>query len=341
MSGGGGSSSQPTQQTVTQTNIPKELMPYAMQTLGQASALTSQPYQAYQGPQVAGFSDLQNQAFKGIGELGPSPALNEAVQRAMNINYAPAQLEKYQMQAPADVTTDKFGQSAADQYMSPYMQNVLDQQKKAAVADYARALPQLGASAVRAGGMGGTRNALMEAEANRNLQNSLQGIDATGRQAAYQQAMAQFNADQARQLQAAQGNQQTGLSTGIQNLQALLGVQNLGEQSRQFGANLGLQGLQAAMGGAGQQFNQQLQALNAQQGAGALQQQLQQQQYNQDMQNWANAQNYPYKQLGFMSDLIRGTPTGSSVSTMYGGQPSTAGQLAGLGTLLYGSGMKG
>lgn len=53
-------------------------------------------------------------------------------------------------------------------------------------------------------------------------------------------------------------------------------------------------------------------------------------------QDFLNQQNYPYKQLGFMSDLLRGTPTGSSsVTNMY--QPISGAQtLAGLGMGAYG-----
>ena len=54
-------------------------------------------------------------------------------------------------------------------------------------------------------------------------------------------------------------------------------------------------------------------------------------------QDYLNQQNYPYKQLGFMSDLIRGTPTGSSSAmTMYQAPGSLSGQLAGIGMGAYG-----
>ena len=54
-------------------------------------------------------------------------------------------------------------------------------------------------------------------------------------------------------------------------------------------------------------------------------------------QDFLNQQNQPYKQLGFMSDLIRGTPTGSSSAmTMYQAPGSMAGQIAGLGMGAYG-----
>ena len=382
MSGGGGGSSQPTQQNVTQTNIPKELMPYAMTNLGKAQALTEQPYQAYQGPQVAGFSDMQNQAFQGIGnqqvagELGSASNLaNLAGQNAGQYgNYQGAQFGNY-YDAPTagsvdlgyqNVNAQNFGGQDVSNYMSPYMQNVVEQQKQGAIQDYARSIPGMGSNAARVGGLGGTRSALIQAEGQRNLGNMLGNIQATGSQAAFQNAQQQFNADQARQMQARLANQQAGLSTnqmrlaqqqglnqyGLTNAQMRaqygLAGQQAGEQSRQFGANLGLQGIQQQLAAAGmlgnlggQRYTQESGINQARLGAGSLQQQQQQRQYDQDMQNFANAQNYPYKQLGFMSDLIRGTPTGSSVSTMYGGQPSTAQTLAGLGVGLGGLYMSG
>jgi hypothetical protein len=69
------------------------------------------------------------------------------------------------------------------------------------------------------------------------------------------------------------------------------------------------------------------------------QQQQQQAQRPLDMayQDFINQQNYPYKQLGFMSDMIRGLPLGQqSTSSVYQGSGSTMGQLAGIGMGAYG-----
>jgi hypothetical protein len=77
---------------------------------------------------------------------------------------------------------------AVQQFMSPYMQNVVEQQKRSAMQDYARQIPGQQAQSIRMGGRGGTRDALIQAENNRNLQNSLQGIQATGSQKAYEGA---------------------------------------------------------------------------------------------------------------------------------------------------------
>jgi len=81
MSGGGGSSSAPTNQTVTSTSIPEYARPYAESMLGQTSALTNinnNPYQPYQGQQIAGFSPMQVQGMSGIANQQVAPQLTDA-----------------------------------------------------------------------------------------------------------------------------------------------------------------------------------------------------------------------------------------------------------------------
>jgi hypothetical protein len=173
-----------------------------------------------------------------------------------------------------------------------------------------------------------------------------------------------LNAQQA--LQAALANQQAELGLGSQNLQAKLGVQQLGagqdlqaqmanqsqlmqaqqlaEQSRQYGAGLGLQGLQTALTGAGQlgnlgqnQFGQQLGINQLQSQYGGQQQQQVQNMLNNQYQDFQSYQNYPYKQLGFMSDMLRGLPLTQQSNTIYQQAPSMVSQVAGLGTAALGA----
>ena len=74
MCGGGGGSSAPTQQTVTQVTIPPELMPYAKRALGTAEKLAyEQPYQTYEGQRVAGLTPLQTQAMQQIQQQQVAP----------------------------------------------------------------------------------------------------------------------------------------------------------------------------------------------------------------------------------------------------------------------------
>lgn len=115
-------------------------------------------------------------------------------------------------------------------YMSPYMQQAVDRQKFEATRDYAKQLAGLKAGAVGAGAFGGTRQALVESEAQRNLNQQLQNIQAAGTQQAFQQA---------------QQAQQFGANLGLQGLQA--GYQGLGMGMQ--GAGVGLSGLGTAMQG--------------------------------------------------------------------------------------------
>ena len=116
------------------------------------------------------------------------------------------------------------------------------------------------------------------------------------------------------------------------------------EQSRQYGAGLGLQGIQAAITGATQlgnlgqqQFGQEKDIIGLQSQLGAQEQALRQQKATQDYQDFLAQQRYPYQQLEFMSNILRGTPMGT-MSTMYQQQaaPSTMSQLGSLGLGAYG-----
>ena len=172
-----------------------------------------------------------------------------------------------------------------------------------------------------------------------------------------------LSADQA--LRAALANQQAGLTTGQQNLAALLGVQQLGaqtgmqaqlanqqagleaqrlsEQSRQFGANLGMQGIQQQLAAAGQlgqlgqaQFGQEQAVLQAQSAAGAQQQQQQQRALDQAYQDFLSQRGYPQQQLSFMSDILRGGPLSQVSYQQYQAPPSFASQAGGLGLAALG-----
>jgi hypothetical protein len=266
---------------------------------------------AYQGDRVAQFSPLQQQSYQNAATMQTAPQLQDATAMAglaglgaLNTSYT---YNPYSSQS--------FG-SQAQQYMSPYMQNVVDVQQQQAKRQADIQNQTLGAQAARSGAFGGGRDAIMRSQANAELQRNLQGIQATGLQNAYQQGMQQFNAEQQNRLAGAQLNAQQG----------------------QFGAGLSLQGLQTAMTGAqnlaniGQSQYQQNMGINALQNAYGLQQQQQAQNVlNTQYENYQNAQNYPYKQLSFMSDIVRGVPLTQTGSTIYQGPGSTIGQLTGLG----------
>jgi hypothetical protein len=263
---------------------------------------------------VAGFSPLQQQAQQGIANLGVPGQFDAATQAAMAGTqaalgagqyqpqyfgnqfrgpgqYQPGQfsmvqaqapdLQQYQMGPAQQVGTQAFTGENVNQYMSPYMQAVVDKQQREAIRQSGIAGTQLAGQATQAGAFGGSRYGLQEAERQRNLATQLGDIQATGSQAAFQNAQQQFNQQQQANLQAALANQQAGLTTGQQNLAAQLGIQQLGagqnlqaqlanqqalqaaqtaaEQSRQFGAGQAMTAAQqrAQYGLAGQQATEQ------------------------------------------------------------------------------------
>ena len=312
------------------SNVPEWARKYAQDILGFGAALTYPKFdpatgklvsgfQPYQGELVAGLSPLQEQAMGDLSRMQVSPQTAQATGftglaalQAQNLaRYNPLQQQQYFQSA--------FDQPGGlDRYMSPYMQGVVEQQKQQAVQDYARQIPGLQAQGIRAGARGGTREALLQSEAQRGLQQQLQNIQATGLQNAYQQASQQAMQDAATRAQ-----------------YGLAGTQ-LGEQSRQFGAGLGLQGLQQQLAAAGQlgqlgqqQYGQQAGILQAQLGAGAQQQALKQQMLGSQYQRFIDEMQYPYKQLEFMSNLIRGIPSTDKTTEVYKQPPSTLGMLAG------------
>lgn len=439
MSGGGGGGSQTA--TNYTSNVPEYAKGAFMDLVGKANALTNAPQQQYTGDRQAQFTPLQQQAFDSTANLGPTAATQQganmaglAALKGMTTNYGPNGFSlaggPQQVSAtsasggggysnvnvpgqdvlqnvqgpggPMQTGTQSFTQpGTAQSYMNPYTQNVVNIQQREAIRADDIARQSRNARAVQSGAFGGSRQAIMEAEAGRNLQTQLGDIQAQGLDKAYQQAQQQFNTEQSlgfqsqqanqragidtsqmglqaalanqrgaldlsqQQLQAQQANQRAGIDSAGQSLQASLAnqraaldagianqragmefnnqyleAQRAGEQSRQFGANLGLEGtrtgLQAAqtLGQLGDaQFGQQREAINMQYGMGNQQQQQVQRILDQQYGDFQAQRDYPYQQIGFMSDLLRGA--GGSTRQVYPG-PSTMQTLAGLGTAAYG-----
>lgn len=280
------------------TDLPSWAVPYVPNLLSSASTIAQQPYQVYGGQRFAGFNPLEKQAYTGIGGLGPAQQIGDASKMLSGAGIAAGNLGTNY----ANMATSP---TAINAYMSPYMNNVVAQQQQGAIRDYARNIPGMGANAARVGGLGGTRNALVQAEGQRNLQNTLAGIQATGAQQAFQNA----------------------------------------QQAQQFGSTLGLQGLQTQLGAGqalgglgGQQFDQQLRALQAQQAGGAQMRGLEQQRLDAMYQDFLAQRGYPQEQANFMSNILKGGTTpaaaGTTTTTTSQSSPSIWNQILG-GGLLY------
>jgi hypothetical protein len=177
----------------------------------------------------------QLQAFQmGPAERVQSQSVGTPLMSAAQSGFSSRGLQDFQMGPAERIETQSFAQpGSADAYMSPYMQNVVNIQQREAQRQADIAKTQSNAQAVRAGAFGGSRQAIMDAEAARNLAIQKGDIQATGLQSAFQQAQGQFNTEQQARLAAQQANQQAGLTVGQQNLGARQATQQLG-----FGADL-------------------------------------------------------------------------------------------------------
>lgn len=218
--------------------------PYVSNMLGKGQALSNQPYQAYTGPLTAGASDLQQQQYAGLSDVAKT-------------GYTPTQFKG-----------GIFDTSAAQQYMNPYLSASLDPQ----LQELRRQgqITNLGnqAQATKMGAFGGSGAALMQTEGQRNVMDKMQQALGQGYNTAYDKAMAQYNADQNRQMD----------------------VQKDTEASRQFSANFGLKSL----GELGV--------------AGATQREIEQQGLTADKAQFEEARDNPYKQVQFQRSLLTGLP---------------------------------
>jgi len=217
-----------------------------------------------------------------------------------------AQVERYKaemMNAPSDISAQNYQAALADlnqmqgpkswtdqgisaQYMSPYMQNVVDIQKREANRDYAKQLQELNKQATAAGAFGGSRQAIERSEAARNQAMRLGDIEAQGLEKAYQSGMGQFTNEQGQQLQAGQANlsaaQQTAQQnqTAINQQRALYVQQALDAAKVNYGGQLTAAQQNQVAQNAASQFNASAQNLA---NNNFVQQQLQAQQANQGM----------------------------------------------------------
>lgn len=217
------------------------------QALGQAGALTQQGIGAmYQAAQQA----------QRATQLGAAPTVSAQ-------QVGTPQMQAAQMGPAQQITTQSFAAPGSSQaYMSPYMQDVVAAQQREAMRTSDIQRTQNQAAATRAGAFGGSRQAIVEAERQRNLGTQLGDIQSAGLQQAYQQAQNQFNVEQQARLAAQQANQQAGITVGGQNLSAQqqANVQNQAAAMQAQGMNA-QQAMQAALA------NQQMQGQYGLQGA--------------------------------------------------------------------------
>ena len=350
---GGGGGGGPQQSTSYSTNLPEYAKPFYEELLKQSGkqiyktdasgAVTGvKEFQPYTGDRLADFTTEQERvrqealgmtspggfqtASGTLGTVGSQAGTAAQTGLTSAMGYTPGTI------TPQTVQTGTFDQAAAQQYMDPYTQSVVDVEKREAQrqADLQKQAGAMGS--ISRGTFGGARQALMQSEQDRATQQLLADIQAKGGQRAYEQALAAFQQDQARGLTAQQANQAA-------NLQA----QELGQQAQQFGAGLGkdigLAGLQTgletakatgALSATEQMAN--LERLKAQAAPAGEKQALEQEQLNLAYQQFQEEQDYQRRLLEYQSNILRGNAAAlGSTQVQYAPAPSLASQIGGLG----------
>ena len=332
-SSGGGSSTQ----TSYSTNLPEYAKPYYEELLKQtgqqvyktdaSGAVTGvKEFVPYTGERIAGFTPEQQAVHAQTAALTQPGQFGAATQglgagSTLGLGAGVAGLGQAFGYQPQNISGGTFTPGAASYYMNPYQQNVTDIALRQAQLQGAKDKAAGALGSIGRGTFGGARQALMQTEQQKNLNQQLADIQAQGSQQGYLNAQQQFQADQARRLQAAQLNQQA------QQYQA-----GIGKDIGLAGLTAGLQGSQALGAlGATQQASD-IERLKAQAASAGESQAMQQERLNQQYQQFQEQQNYQKAQLDYLSNILRGNAGAlGSTQVAYTPAPSLASQLGGLG----------
>jgi len=215
--------------------------------------------------------------------------------------------------------------SEMQRYMNPFQQAFIDRQKELARQESARQQSEIGQQAAMAGGLGGYREGIMQAERERNLMNQMQDIQAAGDMANFEQARRAFESDRQNRMDVA--------DLGIRGYTTIGG--DLDRRMRAAQSMADLSGTRQAM-----EFDR----LGQLESAGSRRRALAQQGLDIGYQDFLRQQAFPREQLNLYSGLLRGVPVGpGTYKSVYGDQPSGFQQLLGGGlgaAALYG-GLRG
>lgn len=301
-------------------NVPSWLSDYTQGLIARANAVAAEPYQAYQGPRVAGFSPLQTQAQdmaqSNVGSWSPyTDAAKSGYQGVLGGPGGLSQAAPY-LQAGTGSYTDQV-----DKYMNPYVENVIDRSTQLAQQKLQEKLmPAINSNFIRSGAYGSAGQQRATGQALRDVTGELQSQSRAALSDAYNQGAQLQGTEAMRQLQAGQMAGSLYGQDMTNRLQASQGLGGLGQMIQ------GLRGTDAA-------------ALAA---AGADQQAQTQRNLDVGYGDFLAQRGYPKEQVNWMSSIIHGLPSmGGTTQTQQTGPassygPSTLSQLASLYSLYRG-----
>jgi hypothetical protein len=254
------------------------------------------PFEQFTGPRLADFSSEQQEALTGLAALG-----RQGLATTPDLSSSAPYFQQAKQQA--GLGSLAFTEADADRLMNPFLRGVTDTAKREAIRQYEGTIqPKLDNAAVQAGSFGGSRAAILEAEAQRNLQQQLSDIEERGLATAFEQAQRGFESERGRQLQSSALFSGLGEAAPAQAARELALLSSTGEAKQAQE--------QAALNLAEKDFIEQ--------------------------------REFPLRQLQEYQSLVRGfpfTPSTYQVTTQQQPQPSFGQQL--LGTLGTGVGLFG
>lgn len=336
-------------QTTTQSvSTPDYLRPYYDRSINRAESAATEAYKPYTGQLVAGLSPLETQSMNSAAGLqlpGQFTSAGNIYNRAAEglgsvANYQPTTFSSgYQAQ---QTTGGVFDSGAAQQYMNPFIQNVLDIQKREAERDFGKQQSQLRARAGAAGAFGGSRATLLETENQRNQNQLLSDIQERGLASAFTNAQDAFERDRQARLNAFQANEAARQAAGTLGLDA----QRLTESSRQFGAQRAQEGLEGmlragqGLASLGQTIGQESRAnIGTQAALGQQAREQQQAGLTAQYQQFLEERGYPMQQAKQFAEILGNLGSGQRVTSTTTPSASNLNQL--LGALATGTGILG
>ena len=264
------------QTSTTQVQLPEYMEKAAESLVATAGDVAKEGYIPYTGPRLAQMSQAEKDAI----------ARAQAQQGIEGTQAGQAYTAATAAGAP-------IGQADLQRYMDPYMTSVADIAAREARRQSAIEQQGIAAQSAQAGAFGGSRQAVLEAERQRNLQQGISDIYTQAQQQAFQTALGAAQQERQQQLQSA-----LGMSTTAAQQQAA--------QQADFQQMMGI---------------------------GGLQRQMEQQGLDIGYGTFLQERDYPKQQLGFYSDILRGVPTGETrmYTGTPVQQPSFFSQAMGLG----------
>ena len=337
-----GSSKPAVTNNIQSNDMPEAYKPYFNNMMTRAEAQSNTPYQTYGGQRIADTSadTLASRAMgreiATSGQPGMQDAMDMTRNAAANVgqysNASPYQFSQYDYADP-----EMFSAQNIQNYMSPYMQSVVDIEKRKAGQEYGQANQKRAADAVFSGAFGGSRSGVQQAMAENDYLNRTGDIQSKGLQSAFDSAANLFEKDRAAKYQT-----DAARAAELSRVQAGQSGENLSRD------RLGMEGLTFQNASAQQLADLQERATAGDTRAAALLENIgnseeadQQRYLDMGYQDFLNQRDYNRQNLADYSAVLHGLPiapigTSNTTSTTTGGQPSGIQQLLGAGTAALG-----